>query len=157
MGRQLAELPHDITRMLDSGRIERVAVNRTHAKAVLETAQLHLRTAATVADTDDVAMAFTAAYDGARKALVAVLAAYGLRARPVGGAHRNTGLVAAALMPGAASTIADFDWMRQIRNTTEYPEDARPVATREDVREAIAAGRSIVAACENALDSKERE
>lgn len=36
------------------------------------------------------------AYDAARKALAAVLAHHGLRARPVGGAHVNTGAAAAA-------------------------------------------------------------
>lgn len=36
------------------------------------------------------------AYDAARKALAAVLAHHGLRARPVGGVHVNTGAAAAA-------------------------------------------------------------
>ncbi|WP_156171741.1 HEPN domain-containing protein [Demequina rhizosphaerae] len=143
----MAELPEEIVRMLASRRLERVAVNLDHARAVIATAQRHLVTAETLAGTDDVAMAFTAAYYGTRKALVAVLAVYGLRVRPVGGAHRNTGLAAGALMPAAANAIAEFDWMRQIRNSTEYPEDARPEATRDDVREAIAAGGRIVEAC----------
>ncbi len=143
----MADLPDEIARMLASRRLERVAVNLDHARAVIVTAQRHLVTAEALAGTDDVAMAFTAAYDGTRKALAAVLAVHGLRVRAVGGAHRNTGLAAGALMPDAENEIAEFDWMRQIRNSTEYPEDARPEATRDDVREAIAAGREIVEAC----------
>jgi len=143
----MTELPDEIDGMLASRQLERVAVNVGHAKAVIVTAQRHLETAKVLANTADVAMAFTAAYDGTRKALSAVLAVYGLRVRPVGGAHRNAGLAATALMPTAAKVISQFDWMRQVRNSTEYPQDARPEATREDVREAIEAGGAIVAAC----------
>ncbi|WP_169747640.1 HEPN domain-containing protein [Demequina iriomotensis] len=137
--------------MLASGRLERVAINTDHARSVITTAQRHLVTARILAETDDVAMAFTAAYDGARKALAAVLAVHGLRVRPVGGAHRNTGLAAAVLMPQAVEEIAEFDWMRQVRNSTEYPEDARPEATRDDIREAISASDAIVSACAVAI------
>ncbi|WP_346034919.1 hypothetical protein [Brevibacterium picturae] len=76
-----------VDQMLANRRLERVEKNREHALAVVETSERHVRTAALLADTDDHAMAFTAAYDGARKALVAVLAAEGLRVRPVGGAR----------------------------------------------------------------------
>ncbi len=143
----MVELPEEISRMLASRRLERVAVNVDHARSVIATAQRHLDTARVLAGTDDIAMAFTAAYDGSRKALTAVLAVHGLRVRPVGGAHRNTGLAATALMPDAADEIAEFDWMRQVRNSTEYPEDARPEATAQDVQDAMAAGSAIVQAC----------
>lgn len=150
---RMAEVPDEIARMLASRRLEKVAANADHATSVLATAQRHLETARILADTDDVAMAFTAVYDGTRKALAAVLAVHGLRVRPVGGAQRNTGLAAAALMPQASAVISDFDWMRQIRNSTEYPEDARPEATRDDVREAISVGEAIIAACAAAIDA----
>lgn len=84
-----------IARMLANRRLERVAVNRDYAVTVIEMAKQHVRTAEALAGSDDQAMAFTAAYDAARKALVAVLATKGLRVRPVGGAHRNTGVAAA--------------------------------------------------------------
>ncbi len=147
----MTDLPPEVLKMIAAKRLERVAVNIAHANSVLVTARRHLVTARTLAGTDDVAMAFTAVYDGSRKALAAVRAVHGLRVRAVGGAHRNTGLAGVALMPHAADAIADFDWMRQIRNSTEYPEDARPEATRDDVREAIAAGDAIVAACAVAI------
>lgn len=135
-----------IAQMLASRRLERVAVNRDHAIAVIEMAQRHVRTAEVLAGSDDDAMAFTAAYDAARKALVAILAVEGLRVRPVGGAHRNTGIAAAVFVDDAA--LGEFDWMRQVRNATEYPSDDRPTATDQDVTEAISAASAIVAACE---------
>jgi HEPN domain-containing protein len=112
---------------------------------VVVTAERHIRTAELLADTDDHAMAFTAAYDGARKALVGVLAAEGLRVRPVGGAHRNTGIAAAGFVEDSA--VGEFEWMRQVRNATEYPDDDRPTATKQDVAEAITAAARIVEVC----------
>lgn len=131
--------------MLANRRLERVAVNREHALSVIGTAERHVRTAEMLAGTDDHAMTFTAAYDGARKALTAVLASEGVRVRPVGGAHRNTGIAAAALVEHQA--LEEFDWMRQVRNATEYPDDERPTATRQDVAEAIDAASAIVEVC----------
>ncbi|WP_343834342.1 HEPN domain-containing protein [Brevibacterium paucivorans] len=109
-------------------------------------AKQHVRTAEVLADSDDQAMAFTAVYDAARKALVAVLATKGLRVRPVGEAHRNTGVAAAEFIEDAA--LEEFEWMRQVRNATEYPCDDQPTATLQDVREAISAASAIVTACE---------
>lgn len=135
-----------IARMLANRRLEKVAVNRDYAVTVIEMAKQHVRTAEVLADSDDQAMAFTAAYDAARKALVAVLATKGLRVRPVGGAHRNTGVAAAEFIEDAA--LEEFEWMRQVRSATEYPTDDQPTATLQDVREAISAASAIVTACE---------
>ena len=138
-----------IARMLANRRLERVAVNRDYAVTVIEMAKQHVRTAEALAGSDDQAMAFTAAYDVARKALVAVLATKGLRVRPVGGAHRNTGVAAAEFIEDAA--LEELEWMRQVRNATEYPSDDQPTATLQDVREAISAASAIVTACEAIL------
>ena len=135
-----------IARMLANRRLERVAVNRDYAVKVIEMAKQYVRTAEALAGSDDQAMAFTAAYDAARKALVAVLATKGLRVRPVGGAHRNTGVAAAEFIEDAA--LEEFEWMRQVRNATEYPSDDQPTATLQDVREAISAASALVTACE---------
>lgn len=135
-----------IARMLANRRLERVAVNRDYAVTVIEMAKQHVRTAEALAGSDDQAMAFTAADDTARKALVAVLATKGLRVRPVGGAHRNTGVAAAEFIEDAA--LEELEWMSQVRNATEYPSDDQPTATLQDVREAISAASAIVTACE---------
>lgn len=141
----MAEFPKAIESMLAQRRLERIVPNPEHASAVIDTAQRHVATARMLADTADLAMAFTAAYDAARKALSAVLAAHGLRVRPVGGAHHNTGLAAGAFVDDPA--LGDFEWMRQVRNATEYPSETRPGATRADVEEGIEAAAGLVAAC----------
>ena len=138
-------MPDAIEAMIANRRLERVAVNPAHALIVIAMAERHIKTAVVLAGTDDHAMAFTAAYDGARKALAAVLAVQGLRVRPVGGAHRNTAVAAVAFVDDVA--LQEFDWMRQVRNSTEYPDDDRPTATKQDVAEGIEASSSIVHAC----------
>lgn len=138
-------MPEVIEHMVANRRLERVAVNRDHAVGMIRMAEQHLGTAKVLANTEDHAMAFTAAYDGARKALTAVLAIEGLRVRPVGGAHRNTGVAAASFV--ADESLAEFDWMRQVRNAAEYPDAERPTATARDVTEAIEAASEIVSAC----------
>lgn len=138
-------VPDLIEQMLANRRLERVEPNFEHALAVVQTAERHISTAKVVTDTEDQAMAFTAAYDGARKALTAVLAIEGLRVRPVGGAHRNTGIAVAAFVDD--SSLEEFDWMRQVRNATEYPDLDHPTATAQDVAEAIDAAGAIVTAC----------
>lgn len=134
-----------VEQMVANRRLERVDPNIEHARAVVQTAERHLSTARMLAETDDQGMAFTAVYDGARKALTAVLAIEGLRVRPVGGAHRNTGTAAAVFVDDPS--LDEFDWMRQVRNATEYPDLDRPTATAQDVAEAIGAAGAIVAAC----------
>jgi len=56
-------LPEIVNQMLVNRRLERVERNREHALAVVVTAERHIRTAELLADTDDHAMAFTAAHD----------------------------------------------------------------------------------------------
>lgn len=138
-------MPEVIDRMLANRRLERVVVNTEHALSVVSTAEQHLRTAEMLAGTDDHAMAFTAAYDGARKALTAVLASEGVRVRPAGGAHRSTGIAATEFVDDPA--LEEFDWMRQVRNATEHPDDDHLTATQQDVAEAIVAASAIIDAC----------
>ncbi|WP_404371772.1 HEPN domain-containing protein [Kytococcus sedentarius] len=138
-------MPEPIEQMLRARRLERVEPNPGHALSVVQMAERHVETARVLAGMNDPAMAFTAAYDGARKALAAVLAVEGLRVRPAGGAHRNTGLAAAAFVHDAS--LEDFEWMRQVRNATEYPDLDRPTATHQDVVEAIDAAGAIVGVC----------
>lgn len=141
----MVELPLEIEEMLTHRRLERVAVNIDHALSVIRMAEQHVQTAHLLSETADHAMAFTAAYDGVRKALSAVLASEGLRTRPVGGAHRNTGVAASAFV--AHDALSEFEWMRQVRNSTEYPDNKRPTATKQDVIEAIEAASVIVKVC----------
>lgn len=131
--------------MLARGKLERVVANRRHALRMIDTAERNLKTARLLAGTSDQGMAFTALYDASRKSLAAVLAVLGLRVKPIGGAHRNTWLAVSLIID--APIIKRFDWMRQVRNATEYPDDKRPEATESDVTEGLMLAEEIVAEC----------
>ncbi len=47
-------------------------------------------------------------------------------------------------MVTAGTMLQEFDWMRETRNSTEYPDFQRPTATAEDVTEGIPAATRIV-------------
>ncbi|TFC92084.1 HEPN domain-containing protein [Cryobacterium breve] len=61
------------------------------------------------------------------------------------GAHAVLLEVAVAqLEPPRPSEIREFDWMRRLRNDTQYPDIGRASATVDDVDQAIPAARAIV-------------
>lgn len=150
----MTEFPEPLQLMLNNRRLERIPANPQHVNSLIDTADRHFHTARLLTETDDTAMAFTAAYDGTRKALVAVLAHVGLRVRPTGGAHRNTGIAVSLLVPESAQQINTFEWMRQIRNSTEYPDLEHPTASTQDVQEAITDGEAILSICRNWIISQ---
>jgi HEPN domain-containing protein len=130
--------------LLGRGQIEQVNANPGHALAILVEARRHLGSARLLATTEDVAAAFVMAYDAARKALAAMLAVQGLRAKGGDGGHRVLGELMQAQLPEDKRLLREFDWMRQKRNDTEYREENRPTATMEDVNDAIPAAERIV-------------
>jgi HEPN domain-containing protein len=130
--------------LLGRGQIERVEANPAHARSVLVQARMHLASARTLAATEDSAAAFVTAYDAARKSLTGMLAVQGLRARGGDGGHRVLGELMQAQLPQHRRTLREFDWMRQKRNETQYPDPDQPTATAVDVTDGIAAAERIV-------------
>jgi hypothetical protein len=139
--------------LLTAERVQRVTPSRELADLMVTAARTHLVTAANATDTDPAA-AFQTAYDGARKALAAVLANQGLRAAAGPGGHAVLLEVCMAqLDPPMGKTLHHFDWMRRTRNATEYPSLETPPVTSEDVRDAIRLAGDIVAVAVQVLDA----
>jgi hypothetical protein len=63
----------------------------------------------------------------------------GLRARGGDGRHRVLSELMQAQLPRHRRTLREFDWMRQKRNDTPYPDPDKPTATANDVSDGIAA------------------
>jgi len=129
--------------LLSQERIERVEPNQAASEGLLEQAQLHIASARTLSNTPDLAMAFIAAYDGARKALAAVLLAQGLRGRGGDGGHAVLLDVVRPQFPNHRRALQRFDWLRTLRNSTEYPDPDTPPITAQDVQDAIVAASVI--------------
>jgi hypothetical protein len=140
-----------VDRLIRDGRLQQVKASRTLADLMLAQAETHHTSASGLPETDPTG-AFQLAYDAARKALGAILANQGLRAKGAG-AHATLYEVAMAqLEPPLGARLEPFDWMRRLRNTTEYPDLDRPVATLDDVREALPATAVIIDLARDILD-----
>jgi uncharacterized protein (UPF0332 family) len=127
---------------LGAGELEVVAASPEHAATLLADAARHLRSAELLAESDPAA-AYSVMYDGARKALAAVLAKQGLRATSRGG-HVAVQDAVEAQLGNAKTIIRSFDGMRRRRHRAEYPSEDTPELTTDDVREAIPKAKGIV-------------
>lgn len=133
-----------IDELLSKRHLERVPVNTEHAMRLLEQARRHVASADLLRG-NDLQLAFTAAYDAARKALTAVLAIQGLRPTSAGGHLSVYYSSLAQFEPPMGKVIKPFDWMRRTRNDAEYPHADSVELNIDDVMEAIAAAETIVA------------
>lgn len=111
--------------LLASGRLERVAPDRSSALLRIAKAEQHLATAQMLLGKDN-EVAYTALYDAARKAASAHMLAGGIRAstsKP--GAHEAVGIYLAESVPDPTGSVEKFQRMRTKRNATEYRDPHR--------------------------------
>ena len=79
-------------------------------------------------------------------------AVQGLRTRGGDGGHRVLSELMQAQLPQHKRTVREFDWMRQKRNDTQYPDPGKPATTANDVTDGIAAAQRIVELGEQFLE-----
>jgi hypothetical protein len=123
-----------IERMLADGELQRIPASREQADRLLAQARVHAASALKVCDTDPPG-GYALAYDGARKALTAILANEGLRATTRGGHLAVSDAVRAQLDPPMGQIFRQFNRMRIRRHDAEYPPTDAPEITADDVRE----------------------
>lgn len=136
--------PPDIDQLLAQQSLQHVSVNLRGASASLVRARRLLESARTLID-DDPDTAYVLAYDAARQAGVAVLAAQGLRATPRGGRVAVERALAAQFAPA----FADFRLLRRRRNELEHPAPSGPeVVDDAEAQQALRAAGGIVESAE---------
>ena len=126
------------------GRLERIEPRASAAQHLLAESRRHLASAQMLSETEDVSMAFISAYDAARKSLTAVLSIMGFRATGGDGGHAVVSDAVRIMCPDQKRILQRFDWMRNVRNSTEYPDANRPTATPEDVVEGMETAEMLV-------------
>ncbi|RZS57723.1 HEPN domain-containing protein [Microcella putealis] len=124
-----------IEQLLSSGNLERVTPNLTAAEASLSICEAHITAARTIRRDDPVG-AVSLAYDAARKALVALMLAQGLRPTRRGGHVAVTEAASAQLDP-PLRVGRRVDRIRRLRNANEYPDAATRLASVGDADDAI--------------------
>jgi hypothetical protein len=109
-----------VERLIAKGLLQPVPQDQLRTERLLDDAARHLGSAEKALD-GDLAGAYQLAYDGARKAVTALLAAQGLRVRARAG-HSMLVEVVVALYGGheGGDVLAQLDRMRRIRNEAEY-------------------------------------
>lgn len=140
----------ELDELVAEGVIEPVAADPETARIELEQAQLHVESAAEIADRDPVA-AFALGYDAIRKALSAHMRSRGYRVAGKGkGHHARVGRYALAAIddPRLQQHLEAFDELRQLRNQSEY--DAL-LLEPDDVTDSLAHADAIITAVGNEL------
>lgn len=140
-----------IERMVADGELQRVPASREQADRLLAQARGHVVSAGKVCD-DDPAGGYALAYDGARKALTAILENHGLRPTTRGGHLAVYGAVRAQLDPPMGRLLRSFNRMRIRRHDAEYPPANAPEITPNDVREDQATALSLIELAARVLD-----
>lgn len=125
-----------IRQLLAEDKLEQVVVEERVPKYELDVALRHHKTAQ-LAAAEDPEGAFQLLYDSARKALQAVLFTHGLRVRrPPRGNHYTYVLVSRTDLVDQ-EVWRPLNWMRELRNETEYWEPDAAAAKYEDVIQAV--------------------
>jgi len=140
-----------LTGMIERGELERVPASRDHADLLLSQARQHLASAAAIADSDP-AGGYQLLYDAARKALAAVLENQGVRATSRGGHIAVRDAVSAQLDPPLGGVLRPFDRLRRRRNQVEYPSNAAPEVSTEEVERDVPKVEQIIDVAAKVLD-----
>jgi hypothetical protein len=141
----------EIEGMIARGEIERVPASRQHADLLLAQAHDHLHAAQAIVAIDPVG-AYQLLYDGARKALSAVLENQGLRATSRGGHIAVLDAVSAQLDPPLGVVLRPFDRMRRRPNQAEYPAVGTAIVDQDSVLRDAPKVHDIVDAATKILD-----
>jgi hypothetical protein len=123
-----------IERMLADGELQRVPASRQQSDRLVSQARVHVASALKVCDADP-SGGYALAYDGARKALTAILENEGLRPTTRGGHLAVFEAVRAQLDPPMGRMLRQFNRMRTRRHDAEYPPTDSPEITPADVLE----------------------
>lgn len=140
-----------IERMLADGDLQRVPASREQADRLIAQARTHIASAVKVC-ADDPAGGYALAYDGARKALTAILENQGLRPTTRGGHVAVLEAVRAQLDPPMGRVLRQFNRMRTRRHDAEYPPTDSPEITADEVLEDRAAAESLISLAVRVLD-----
>jgi hypothetical protein len=137
-----------VGRLLGTGALERVTASDTLAGRLMGEAAAHLASARAIADADPTG-AYQLAYDAARKACSALLAAEGLRATSQGG-HVA---VQEAVREQFGGPFQRFGLMRRRRHAGEYPGAGTPTISRADAVEGVRDAQEMLDAARTLLRS----
>ena len=142
-----------IEQLLRDGELEAVTSSHVLAARLFDDADRHLQSAGMLREIDR-AGAYQLAYDAARKACAALLAAQGLRSTTRGG-HIAVQDAVREQFGGSGGVLA-FDSLSRLRRkraANEYPDLGTASTTTEDVDDAVRTANAIVGAARQVYET----
>lgn len=134
----------EVQGLLDQGELDEVPASSVQARTLLDDAERHFHSAEAIADSDPSA-AYAVMYDGARKALAAILAQQGLRATSRGG-HLAVQNAVEAQFGRARAVVGPFNRIRRRRHDAEYPNLDDPTIDTDEVLKDLPKARALAEA-----------
>jgi hypothetical protein len=131
----------DVEAFLTARRLQRVRGAQANGEALMVRARTSLASAGLLLDSDPNG-AYILAYDAARQACTALLAAQGLRPTNQGGHY----IVEEALKAQFGADFRLFGTLRRRRHELEYPQAPDETAERTEAEFAVATAEALVAA-----------
>lgn len=132
-----------VDQLLADKKLDQVNATEEVAKLLLESAAKHIESAAMIAETDP-SGSCQLSYDGARKALAAVLQIQGLRPTSAGGHYVIEECLKAQLVKSGREIVNKFSVMRRTRNSSEYPQNVKDIVVAAEALEQIADAREVL-------------
>lgn len=133
----------EIEDMLDRGELEFVDPSTAHAELLMKQVDGHLAAAEPLV-LEHPPSAFALLYDGARKAMTALLARQGLRPTRAGGHLAVQEAVEAQLGRNTRHLVRPFRDLRRRRHESEYPSLEDPPVTTDEAQDGLEDAREIV-------------
>ncbi|MFF2299177.1 hypothetical protein [Arthrobacter sp. NPDC058127] len=125
-----------VDELLRARKLEQVSASEEMAEYLLSVAAKHIESASLIAESDPMG-SYQMSYDGARKALSAVLQIQGLRPTSSGGHYVIEECLKAQLGKTGREIVGKFSVMRRIRNDNEYPQQPEDAMAVEEALEQI--------------------
>ena len=100
---------------------------------------------------DAPAVSISLSYDAARRAVVAILEAFGLRVHERAGSHSSFVKVA-SIDVFNQEIWCDLEWMKKLRNQSQYGDSTMPELTVDQAQESFLAARAMVSDAKRLLN-----
>lgn len=139
----MESIERQIRAVLKPGELSEILTNVSDGLARLKRAESQLAISE-MAVREEPAISISLSYDAARIAVAAILEAFGLRVHERAGSHSSFVKVA-SIDVFNQEIWCDLEWMKKLRNQSQYADSTMPELTARQAEEALLAARRMVA------------
>ncbi len=138
----IKSIEEKIRAVLKPGELSEIGTNASDGLARLNRVESQLAISE-MAVRDEPAVSISLSYDAARIAVAAILEAFGLRVHERAGSHSSFVKVA-SIDVFNQEIWCDLEWMKKLRNQSQYADSTMPELTVDQAQEGLAASRNML-------------